>query len=362
MTREEYPSWLCLKNTPDLGPRQCREILAHYPDPTEFVGNLDHPVYSSGLLKESSARHLQEAVLPNNFTAILKLMDHYGIQCLSLAEYPVRLKDIFLPPLLLYVRGDKQSLFKAKNLAVVGTRKASAYGREMCARLIAPLCRRDVNIISGLALGIDTFAHKTALAEGGCTVAVLAAGLDSIYPSQNLELAKKIEEKGALVSEYEPGSKADVWNFPARNRIISALSQLVFVVEGPITSGALLTAKNALQQDRDLCALPGNINHINAQGPNHLIKNGAGLISSAEDLAALLDLNVEESPQLEISAILSKDEQIVYDLLKKSHGSLSFDDILIQTGFNIGKMSTLLTNMELKGIIAKEGGNSFFAL
>lgn len=362
MTNTEYLSWLCLKTSPDLGPKMAIELLKHYPDPTEFAGHPDHPLFQSGMLSKNAAEHLKKLVLPNNVDVIRNMIDKYQIECLNIHQYPVRLKDIFAPPLLLYIRGNKDCLFKPVNLAVVGTRKAGTYGKAMCAKLLAPLCRQRVNIISGLALGIDTYAHRTALQEGGSTVAVLAAGLDTVYPPQNVELARQIVANGALISEYEPGCKSEKWNFPARNRIISALSEVVFVVEGPINSGALLTAKNAVQQNREVCALPGNINNINAEGPNHLIKSGASAITCSEDLMLLLGMNPEKAEQTEIATILGKDEQLIYDLLKSRQESLGFDEILLLSKLPIGRLSTLITNLELKGLIDKEGGNSFFAL
>ncbi|MCD8478979.1 MAG: DNA-processing protein DprA [Candidatus Cloacimonetes bacterium] len=247
-----------------------------------------------------------------------------------------------------------------KCLAVVGTRKASSYGREMSRKLLTPLCQQGLCVISGLALGIDTAAHHIALESGAQTIGVLACGVESIYPPQNLQLSERIIKQGALVSEYEPGSKPDKWNFPARNRIISALSDAVFVVEGPITSGALLTAKAAIEQNRDIFALPGNINHSNAQGPNHLIKHGAALISSADDLFAALDMKPEKAEQIELFPELCPDEQKIVDILKEKQEVLSFDELLMISSFPIGRLSTHLTNLELKGVIAKESGNSFF--
>ncbi len=362
MTTEQYPSWLCLKSAPELPIRACLQLLEHYPDPQDFVGKAQHPLYTSGLIKASTADHLKQGILPENMPQIEQLIKHHEIKCLSITEYPSRLRDIFAPPLLLYYKGEIEPALQQKCLAVVGTRKPSAYGREMCRKLIAPLCEKGVSIISGLALGIDTVAHATAVAKAGITVGVLASGLDSVYPAQNLDLARKITKNGALISEYEPVCKPDRWNFPARNRIISALSDVVFIVEGPISSGALLTAKNAIEQNRDICALPGNINNINAEGPNHLLKHGAALISKAEDLMYLLGIDDESSPQLEIKTLLSEHEQQVCDLLKTEQRNLSFDEILIKTGFPIGKLSTVLTNLELKGLIGKEGGNTFILI
>lgn len=362
MKRGEYDSWLCLKTAPALSGRQILDILGLYPDPCEFVGNKSHPLYASGILKKVSAIHLSEKALPKNISQIHKTMDHYQIECLNIYEYPDRLKNIYAPPLILYYRGDVSKLTLEKNLAVVGTRKPSPYGSQILKKLLAPIIRRKVNIISGLALGIDTIAHETALAEGGNTVAVLACGLESIYPPRNLELAQRIVATGVIISEYEPGTKPDKWNFPARNRIISALSDLVFVVEGPINSGAMLTAKNAIQQGRDICALPGNINILNAEGPNHLLKNGAALVDSSKELAYLLGLEPTEEVQAELQIPLSEAEERICELLREAQKSLSFDELLIKSAFPIGKISTVLTNLELKGLLGKESGNSFFLL
>ncbi|MCB5233774.1 MAG: DNA-processing protein DprA [Candidatus Cloacimonetes bacterium] len=362
MTSQEYLAWLCFKNVPGISGRQMVELLAEYPDPCEFVGQKSHPIYESKLLKTPSIEHLQNTVLPKNIAQIQKMMDYHKINTLSYHEYPARLKNIYAPPIILYYRGDLSAFEAKKHLAVVGTRKTSTYGREISAKIIAPICRQKVCIVSGLALGIDTIAHSTALREGTNTIAVLACGLENIYPTQNQELAKRICETGLLISEYEPGTKPDRWNFPARNRIISALSDLVFVVEGPISSGALLTAKNALQQGIDVCALPGNVNSINAEGPNHLIKNGASLIDCPEELSYLLGLEPEKEKQSEIAVALSEDEQMMYQLLKEGDSNRSFDEILIKTGYPVGKLSTLLTNLELKGLIAKESGNNFFVI
>lgn len=362
MISDQFLNWLCLKTCPELGNKQSIKLLETYPDPNDFVGNNEHAIYVSGLISEKAAFHLSQRILPPNTPQILKLMEQYKIEWLNINEYPAQLRNIFAPPIILYYRGDVAHLKAERTLAVVGTRKPGAYGKEMCKKLLAPLCRQKVNIISGLALGIDTIAHKTALKEGSTSIAVLACGLENIYPSQNTELAKSITEHGVLISEYEPGTKPDKWNFPARNRIISALADLVFIVEAPINSGAMLTAKNALQQNRDLCALPGNINSINSEGPNHLIKNGAALVSNSEDLQFLLGLSPEHAKQMEVSIILNADEQKLYDLLVNSHQSLSFDEILLQSGFSIGRLSTMLTNLELKGIIAKEEGGIFFVV
>jgi DNA processing protein len=358
---DKLKAWLCLKTAPGLKHRQVLELLESYPDPCEYVGDPAHPIYNGPLIPPAAAPHLKEGLLPNNFPQIERLCEHHDIRLLCYTDdaYPIGLREIFSPPLLMYYRGDAISALRNKTLAVVGTRKPTAYGREMCERLLGPVCKQNVAIISGLAVGIDTVAHLAALDNGASTIAVLASGVESIYPPQNRELAKRIIQQGALLSEYEPGSKLERWNFPARNRIVSALAESVFVVEGSMKSGALLTAKFAVEQDRGVYALPGNINHPNAQGPNYLIKAGAALISCPEDLLSNLGLESEVKDQLEILPEISQDEQAIYDLYRNEQREISFDELVLKTGFSFGKLSVALLNLELKGYLSKASGNSF---
>lgn len=358
---DKLSAWLCLKSAPGLKSRVCLELLERWPDPREFVGEPAHPVYADFNLPPEARRHLREATPHPRREQITKLCEYYRIRLLCFGEdhYPLGLANITSPPLILYYRGELIPALGQICLAVVGTRKPSAYGREMCAKLLAPVCRGGVAIVSGLASGIDTVAHDTALRNQGLTVAVLASGVETIYPQQNRELAEKICSRGALVSEFDPGTKLDPWNFPTRNRIISALAQTVFIVEGPMSSGAMLTAKFALEQNRDLMALPGNINHPNAQGPNYLIKNGAQCITTPEDILAALGLDAKVSDQLEALPEISADEQRVFDFFKAEQRELTFDELLLQSGFPFGKLSTVLLNLELKGYLARTGGNSF---
>lgn len=358
---DKLHAWLCLKSAPGLRTRAALELLNRYPDPQEYVGQPGHPLYADASVDVKVRQHLSQASEHPKLPQIAKLCEHYGIELLCYGEpgYPLGLANIVVPPLILYYRGDLPKALSLICLAVVGTRKPSSYGREMCSRLLAPVCRQNVTIISGLAAGIDTVAHLAALDNGGLTVAVLASGVETIYPAMNKDLAQRVCEHGALVSEFEPGTKPDAWNFPARNRIISALAPLSFIVEGPLDSGAMLTAKFALEQDRDLLALPGNINHPNAQGPNYLIKNGAQCVTCPEDILSSLGLEAEAKDQLEALPPISADEQRVYDLFRAEQREFSFDELLLATGHSFGKLSTLLLNLELKGYLAKSGGNSF---
>mgnify|MGYP003300428085 CR=1 FL=1 len=201
-------------------------------------------------------------------------------------EYPKQLKNIYDPPVKLYVLGNKQ-LLSQKGIAIVGTRKASEYGKKVALQFSKDLSQKGINIISGLALGIDTYAHLGTLQQNsiGKTIAVLGSGLDNLYPKQNIELAKKIiKSGGCLISEYPIGTKPERQNFPQRNRIISGLSKGVLVVEANEKSGALITTDFALEQGRDVFAVPGSVfSHISV-GTNNLIKQGAKLVSKCEEI------------------------------------------------------------------------------
>jgi DNA processing protein len=363
MNTDKLKAWLCLKQAPGLGQKTAQKLLAEFPDPTDYVGRSDHPVYELPWLQVSTKDALRRGEEIKGFAGIVKHCERYeiGITCLTDEDYPAALSSIYTPPIVLYYRGDLKTCEKLPILAVVGTRKPSSYGQEMARKLLAPLCERGVTIISGLAMGIDTVAHRVALGNGAKTIGVLAGGLESIYPPMNLNLANEIVANGLLLSEYEPGSKMEKWNFPARNRIISALAPAVFIVEGSITSGALLTGKFALEQGRDVCALPGNINNINAQGPNYMIKSGARAVTCPEDLMDLLDIEETDDLQTEIFPQLSPEEETIWLRLRESSSELSFDELMLGSGHNFGRLSVILLNLELKGLISKAGNGGYIS-
>ncbi len=358
---DKLRAWLCLKSAPGLKLRAALDLLAKYPDPEAFVGQKDHPLYRDKDVEPSLREHLRSATPHPRLEQISKLCEHYRIEALFFGadDYPPGLADILAPPLVLWYRGEPAPALNQVCLAVVGTRKPTAYGRSSCAKLISPVCQQGVTIVSGLATGIDTVGHTTALKNGAKTIAVLASGLETIYPQANHDLAQQIAGQGALISEYDPGTKLEQWNFVARNRIISALAQSVFIVEGSLKSGAMITAKHAIEQNRDVMALPGEINHPNAQGPNYLIKNGAQCITTPEDILSALGLEASASEQLEILPQISEDEQKLYDIFKSEQREFSFDELLLRSGHKFGKLSTILLNLELKGYLVKTGGNSY---
>jgi len=208
-------------------------------------------------------------------------------------NYPKLLKEIYDPPQTLYVNGPLKSKEKYP-LAVVGTRKVSLYGQKITRSLVKVLAQAGFTIISGLALGVDGIAHQTTLDVGGRTIAVLGSGLDIIYPSSHQQLAQKIiESNGVIVSEYEPKSRPSKWTFPARNRIVAGMSLGTLVIEAPKKSGALITARFALEQGREVFAVPGSVYNENSAGCNLLIKMGAKPVTKPEDILEAFDLNLK---------------------------------------------------------------------
>lgn len=197
------------------------------------------------------------------------------------AEYPSALREIPDPPLVLYVRGDVAALQVRPSIAVVGTRKATAYGRAWAERIVRDLCAAGAVIVSGLALGIDAVAHRTAVAADQWTIAVLASGVDDITPRSHYHLGEQIRSHGILCSEFAPGTPSLPWYFPQRNRIISGLSSGVVVIEAAQASGTMWTARHAVEQGRMVCAVPGPAGYVTAAGPHHLIREGAILVESA---------------------------------------------------------------------------------
>lgn len=272
--------------------------------------------------------------------------------------YPELLKNIPYKPPFLYVLGEL-SLNSA--LAIVGTRKPTPYGKEIVEKFVPELVEAGLTTVSGLARGIDTLVHKTTLKEGGKTVAVLGTGLDIIYPSENKDLFLKILDSGsAIVSEFPLGTSPRRENFPRRNRIISGLSQGVLVVEAGRRSGTLITAKWAQDQGREVFVCPGNIFSEQSQGTHYLLKNGAIPVTSAEDI--LYHLGIEYKPlekrKEDVPSIeLSQEERKILECL--SQYPTHFENLLAQTGFDLPQLLSLLTELELKGLVKSLPGKFY---
>jgi DNA processing protein len=285
-----------------------------------------------------------------------------GIQILTWQDdaYPQRLKEIEQPPPVLYVRGEylPDDLYA---VAIVGTRRVTAYGRQITEDLASFLAANGMTVISGLARGVDAIAHQTALKAGGRTIAVLGSGVDKIYPPEHLGLAEKMMERGAIISDYAPGTPPEASNFPPRNRIISGLSLAVVVVEAGETSGALITAEFAAEQGREVFAVPGSILAPQSKGTNKLIQNGAVPLLSVNDLMQALDIT-RVGEQKAVRKIMPGDAIEAKLLTILTNEPLHVDEIRSQSELPIEKVSAALVLMELKGMVRQVGGMSYVSV
>jgi len=280
---------------------------------------------------------------------------------LTLADefYPPLLKEINSPPFLIYVRGrqseifEKKDFFSCPSLGVVGTRRMTAYGRQVTSLLVQDLAEAGLVIVSGLAWGVDSLAHQTALKKGGKTIAVLGCGINMVYPPQAYQLSEEIAQKGLIISEFPPKMPPLPGNFPSRNRIIAGLSAGVLVTEGAQKSGSLITASLAADFGREVFAVPGPITYPLCAGPIFLLKNGAKLVSSAEDILEEFNLKGKKLLGNISPESLSPDEKIVIDLL--SQENLTVDEIIKKAAWPAEKANTLLGLLEIKGAIKNLG-------
>ena len=269
-------------------------------------------------------------------------------------EFPIALRIIQDSPKKLYCIGNI-NLLKNKKIAVVGSRKCTAYGKSIAERLSTKLSNSGVSVVSGLARGIDSCAHNGALKEVGCTISVLATGIDRCYPALNQGIYNEISKNGLIISENPPGYICHRYDFPRRNRIISGLSDAVVVVEAPLRSGALITAEYAMEQGKELFAIPGNITSFFSIGCNQLIREGAKPVAVLDDV--LTDLNIEVHNNEE-NLNLGDDEFAVYDIIRKQ-GELSTEDLMKFTDFEVPKLAGILTVLEMKGAITNSMGKFF---
>ena len=290
---------------------------------------------------------------------------------LSDPDYPPLLKQIFDPPIILWVRGNIDTLNKP-GIAVVGTRNPGRYGLEQTEKWSAEICENRLSVNSGLAYGVDSKAHKTAVSSGGATVAVLGSGIDRIYPHRNQKLAADIVASGgAVVSEYPPGTKPDAANFPERNRIVSGLSLGTFVIESGIKGGSMITARLALDQNREVFVVPHQLGYLKGEGCNYLIRTGQGkLVQSMDDILEELPMvaqhengHIDEFRTVQVSKKWEADDSLTeteMDLCRTiGDQSVHIDLIAEKMQTEPFKLSSLLLNLELKGLIQQKAGKYF---
>lgn len=350
----ELEAWLRLSLLPGLGHQSLRRLLLALGSPEAVLSAsqstlraiVNEKIASAigGGGADRSAWNTVEPWLENPANRIITLAD---------AEYPKSLLEIPDPPPLLYVKG-RLDLVRHPGLAIVGSRNATAQGIANAEAFAEVLSNAGLTIISGLALGIDAAAHRGGLAGAGSTVAVVGTGLDVVYPARNRDLAHRIAERGTLISEFPLGTPALAANFPRRNRLICGLSGGCLIVEAAISSGSLITARLAAEQGRDVFAIPGSIHSPLAKGCHALIRQGAKLVESAQDV--LEELGLQHSPQqLSTTAIATDDDHPLLEHF--GFEPVDIDTLQLRSGMPIDSINTALTELEVSGTIAALPGN-----
>lgn len=358
MTDPSYKYWLALANAPGIGPARFKILLDHLKTP-QSVWDLN-PEEVIKILGEKLGNLFLEYKKNIDPSVLIKDIINKNIRLLKWddSEYPELLKEISDPPPVLYYRGE---ILKRDKLAVavVGSRKMTSYGREVTNTITTDLVNSGLTIVSGLAVGVDAAAHQASIQAHGRTIAVLGGGLDKIYPSYHQKLAEEIwSGNGAVVSEFPPDYPPSPGNFPARNRIISGLSLGVLVTEAAKGSGSLITAGCALEQGRDVFAVPGPIYSRTSEGTAELIKQGAKLVSSSQDILDELNLtSVFSNKNTVDESSLTKEEKQIVSILKD--GAKMADEIVRLTDLTTSQVNSLLSLLELKGVIKNLGGNQY---
>jgi len=368
--------WLALNMVPGVGPITYRNLVARFHDPEQVFAASARELASIAGIGEKTIRAIKEFPAARMAAEELKKVEDLGGGILTLCDqgYPKNLLQIYDPPPLLYVRGELEQ-GDPPMVAMVGSRRGSFYGRTVTKRISKELSTAGVTVVSGMARGIDTSAHLGALEAGKGTVAVFGCGIDVIYPPENKKLFFDIIAHGAVISEFPLSTPPEGKNFPRRNRIISGVSLGVVIVEATADSGSLITASHALEQGREVFAVPGNVGMATSKGTHKLIKQGAKLVEEAQDILTEIlpqyggtikkdDLLTKaeggplaRSPSAPAPAVLSDAEDDIFQLL--SHNPLHIDEISRMSQMEIRRVSTILLELELKGVISQLGGKMF---
>ena len=362
LSLDELAYWVAFSRILGIGPIRFKLLLDYFHEDIAAAWKADSKELAQAGLDTKTIDGFLKQRTTSKPQQELEKLERLRIRVLTLKDkdYPDLLKELINAPPVLYIAGTFKKEEDRFALGIVGTRKVSSYGRQVTEQFARELAEGKVTVVSGLAHGIDTIAHTATLDAGGRTLAVLASGLDTIYPADNLGLARRIVEsgQGALVTEFPLGIKPDGRNFPARNRIISGLSQGILVTEAPKQSGALITANFALEQGREVFGVPNSIYSPGSVGVNKLIQDGAHLVTNVQDI--LMALNLFLVPQhVEIQAALpdNSEERILLALL--SHDPRHVDEIIRDSGLPTTIVSPTLMVMELKGMIKQLGGMQY---
>ena len=358
VSADELKYWVAFSGIPGIGRIRISQLKEHFGRLQDAWKAPQGKLKQAGL--DSRSIDALEVLRPRvSLDEEMEKLERYQVEVLVYEDplYPSRLREIYDYPPVLYVRGSLPANDEP-SLAIVGTRRPTMYGRQVTEEIVADLARSNITIVSGLARGIDSVAHRAALDAGGKTVAVFASGLDIVYPGENAGLAQTIVERGALVSEHPLGVKPRAENFPLRNRIMSGLSLGVLVVEAGERSGALITANQAVEQNREVFAIPGSILSPASQGTNRLIQEGAKLVRNHVDILQELNLTivVQQAEIKEFSPVGGVESAILTQLSSEPN---HIDEICRHSGLTMPEVSSTLAMLELRGIARQVGSMSY---
>lgn len=358
----ELKYWLGFNYVSGIGPAKIQALLGHFESMEQAWKATDGQLRDIGF-DTRALQSLNEVRREFDLDKYVAQVEASGASVVTWnsPSYPDLLREIPAAPPLIFVRGEFEPIDRWA-VAVVGTRRLTAYGRQVTRDLVAGLARNGITIVSGLARGIDAVAHRTALEEGGRTMAVLACGIDKIYPPEHRDLAHEIVSgRGVIVSDYPFGAEPESNHFPARNRLISGLSLGVVVIEAGEKSGALITTRFALEQNREVFAVPGNIHSPVSVGTNRLIQQGGKLVLRVEDILEELNLRMI-ADQAAAKVVLPDTAEEAALLSQLSTLPVHVDELRRLTGMPISLISSTLTMMELKGMIQQVGGMNYVRL
>jgi len=355
--------WLALFMIPGLGNIALKRLLERFHEPARILQASLNELVEAGGVREDIARAIFEKRYSGDPEKELMKAEKQGVRILTYSDpaYPVLLKEIHDPPMVIFIKGNdipNNQTF----VAVVGSRNSTSYGQKAAENIGRDLAQRGLGVVSGMARGIDSSSHWGCLEGKGFTVAVLGTGVDVIYPASNRKLYEQIAMKGAVISEFPMGAPPVPNNFPMRNRIISGLSRGTVIVEATKNSGSLITASIALEQGRELFAVPGSINSFKSTGCHYLIKQGACLIENADDILEALGMNFPGVPKTDRSKVespmnMDEFETALYNML--GDYPIHIDQIARDGNMEPSEVSSLLMKMELKGIIRQLPGKMF---
>lgn len=359
MDERELRSWLRLSRL-EISPRVAAALLERFGGPDAIFRASESELSAVERVTDKALAKLLGPI-PAAVDRDLSTISNSGITVIPLAspDYPACLKEIYDPPIVLYVSGNLLESDK-HSIAIVGSRRATVYGRSIAERIAGDLARRGLTVVSGGARGIDTASHKGALAAGGRTIAFLGCGIDVCYPAENKKLYEAIAESGAVVSEFPLGSNPEPWRFPPRNRLISGMSLGVLVCQSPEASGALITAGYAAEQGKDTYAVPGNVDDERNRGCHRLIQDGAKLVQDANDIFHELGLDGEDQEARQMGLpieALNEQERDVAALL--SLEPMHLDEIIEKSGMAPQMASGTLTILEMKNVARRVPGNAY---